>query len=113
MALAKSATLKKLLTPKVPLNEMALAKSATSVVASRSLKWHLVPFRDFWSENSLTPKVPLNDMALAKSTTLKKLLTPKVSLNEMALAKSATSVVASRSLKWHLVPFRDFWSENS
>ena len=61
----------------------------------------------------LTPKVPLNEMALAKSATLKKLLTPKVPLNEMALAKSATSVVASRSLKWHLVPFRDFWSEKS
>ena len=24
----------------------------TAVVTSRSLKWHLVPFRDFWSENS-------------------------------------------------------------
>ena len=46
--------LKKLLTPKVPLNETALAKSATL-------------------KKLLTPKVPLNEMALAKSATLKEI----------------------------------------
>ena len=43
---------------------MALAKSATSVVTSRSLKWHLVRFRDFWSENSKKGYLSLPEKSL-------------------------------------------------